>query len=97
MMLVAKKVYTIQDNGQVTLPIEFRKKYNLKKGDVIVFKETDEGLVINPREAQVMKLLDEIGDALKEKGITLEDMIASGEEIRKELIREQYGLDDTDD
>jgi AbrB family looped-hinge helix DNA binding protein len=92
---MAKKVYTIQENGQVTLPIEFRKKYNLKTGDAIVFKETEEGLVISPREAQVMKLLDEIGDALKEKGISLDEMIASGEEIRKELIREKYGLDDT--
>lgn len=94
-MLVAKKIYTMQDNGQITLPVEFRKKYNLKKGDAIVFKETDEGLVISPREALVMKLLDEIGDTLKEKGITLEDMIASGKEIRQELIREKYGLDDT--
>lgn len=94
-MLVAKKIYTIQDNGQVTLPIEFRKKYGLKKGDAVVFKETDEGLVISPREALAMKLLDEIGEALKKKGITLEEMIADGEEIRKELIREKYGLADT--
>lgn len=92
---MTKKIYTIQDNGQVTLPIEFRKKYNLKKGDAIVFKETDEGLVISPREALAMKLLDEIGEALKEKGITLEEMIASGEQIRKELIREKYGLEDS--
>ena len=93
-MLVAKKIYTMQDNGQVTLPVEFRKKYNLKKGDAIVFKETEDGLVISPREALAMKYLDEIGDALKGKGITLEDMIASGQEIRKELIREKYGLEE---
>ena len=94
-MLVTKKIYTMQDNGQITLPVEFRKKYNLKKGDAIVFKETEDGLVISPREALTMKLLDEIGEALKEKGITLEDMIAGGDEIRKELIREKYGLEDT--
>lgn len=87
----------MQDNGQITLPVEFRKKYNLKKGDAIVFKETDEGLIISPREVLAMKYLDEIGDALKGKGITLEDMIASGEEIRKELIREKYGLEDTNE
>ena len=91
---MAKKVYTIQDNGQITLPMEFRKKYNLKKGDAIVFKETDEGLVISPREALAMKLLDEIGDALKAKGITLEQLLADGADIRKELIHEKYGLDD---
>ena len=93
-MLVSKKIYTMQDNGQITLPVEFRKKYNLKKGDAIVFKETEDGLVISPREALAMKYLDEMGDALKGKGISLEDMIASGEEIRKELIREKYGLEE---
>jgi len=94
---VAKKIYTIQDNGQVTLPIEFRKKYGLKKGDVVVFRETEDGLLISPREALAMKLLDELGDALKEKGISLDEMLASGEEIRKELIREKYGLEETDE
>jgi len=94
---MAKKVYTIQDNGQVTLPIEFRKKYNLKKGDVIVFKETEEGLVISPREALAMKLLDEIGDALKEKGYTLEQMIEDGRKIREEIYQEQYARDHQDE
>lgn len=93
---MSKKVYTIQDNGQVTLPIEFRKKYGLKKGDVIVFKETEDGLLINARETLAMKLLDEIGDALKEKGVSLEDMLESGEDIRLQIIREKYGLDDTE-
>jgi AbrB family looped-hinge helix DNA binding protein len=93
---MSKKIYTIQDNGQVTLPIEFRKKYNLKKGDVVVFKETEEGLIISPREALAMKLLDEIGEALTQKGISLDELLADGEQIRKALIREQYDLDDPD-
>jgi AbrB family looped-hinge helix DNA binding protein len=92
-MLVAKKTYTIQENGQITLPIEFRRRYGLKKGDVVVVKETDEGLLISPKEALVMKLLDEIGEGLKARGITLEELIESGREIRGELIREKYGLD----
>ena len=46
---MAKRLYTIQENGQVTLPIEFRQKFGLKKGDVVVFKETEEGLLISPR------------------------------------------------
>ena len=92
-MLVAKKIYTIQDNGQVTLPIEFRKKYNLKKGDVIMFKETEDGLVISPREALAMNLLDEIGDALKAKGMTLDEMIEDGKKIREEIYQEKYARD----
>lgn len=94
-MEVAKKAYVVQERGQVTLPKEFREKYGLKKGDVIVFRETEEGLLISPREAQVIQLLDEIGEALREKGITLDELIESGREIREELYQEKYaGKDD---
>jgi AbrB family looped-hinge helix DNA binding protein len=91
-----KRTYTIQENGQVTLPSEWREKYGLKKGDFIVFKETDEGLLISPREALAMKLLDEIGDTLKEKGIDLDELIESGREIRQEIYDEKYARDETD-
>ena len=91
-----KRTYTIQENGQVTLPSEWREKYGLKKGDFIVFKETEDGLLISPREALAMKLLDEIGDTLKEKGIDLDELIESGREVRQEIYDEKYARDETD-
>jgi antitoxin PrlF len=94
---VAKQAYTIQENGQVTLPIDFRRKYGLKKGDVVIFKETDDGLLISPREALAMKLLDEIGEALEERGIDLDELIESGREIRADMLKERYGIDAEDD
>jgi len=87
---VAKKTYTIQENGQITLPAEWRRRYGLKKGDAVVLKETEEGLLISPKEAQILSLLDEIGESLKAKGITLEELIESGREIRQELYDEKY-------
>jgi hypothetical protein len=42
-----------------------------------------------------IRALDNIGHALKAKGLSLEDMIESGREIREELYREQYGHLDT--
>lgn len=86
----------IQENGQVTLPIEFRRKYGLKKGDVVVFKETEDGLLISSREVLAMKLLDEIGETLEEKGIPLEELIESGREVRQEVYDEKYSQS-TDD
>jgi antitoxin PrlF len=90
---MTKKTYVIQENGQVTLPIEFRRKYGLKRGDVVVFKETEDGLLISPREALAMKLLDELGEALEERGIDLDELIESGREIRQEIYREKYTRD----
>ncbi len=95
-MLVAKTVYIIQENGQVTLPIEFRRRYNLKKGDAVIFKETEEGLLISPKEALVLKLLDEIGEELEARGISLDELIASGREIREEIYEEKY-VSESDD
>ena len=95
-MLVAKNIYIIQENGQVTLPIEFRRRYNLNKGDAVVFRETEEGLLISPKEALVMKLLDEIDEGLKAKGITLDELISSGRQIREEIYSEKYAAEDDD-
>lgn len=55
-MSVSKNTYTIQVNGQVTLPVDFHKKYGLKKEDIVVFMETDDSLLISMRESLVSVL-----------------------------------------
>lgn len=92
-----KKRYTIQENGQVTLPAEWREKYGLKKGDEIVFEETEQGLVISPREAILLRLLDDIGDELRAEGITLEVLMQDGREMRSKLLKEMYGIEPDDE
>ena len=87
--MMLKKASVIQANGQITLPREFRKRFGLKKGDMVIFKETSEGLLISPRESMAVNLLDEIGDALKKKGISLDDLIESGRDIRQEIYNQK--------
>jgi len=94
---MGKKVYAIQENGQVTLPIEFRRRYGLKKGDCVVFRETEEGLLISPREAIAMKMLDEIGEALRARGISLDDLMDAGQSIRQDIYDEKYAPESDDD
>ncbi len=85
------KLVRIQEKGQVTLPVEVRKQLGLKKGDLVSVTQTAEGILITPQEVLAARLLSEIGDALREKGLTLEELIASGREIRGKLIEEEYG------
>ncbi len=87
-------VVRVQEKGQVTIPREIREKLDLKKGDLVTFVETDEGVVIKPVEVVVSDTLDEIGRALKEKGISLEKLMKRGREIRGELIEEEYDIAD---
>lgn len=90
---MAGKKYVLQESGSVTLPAEFRKKYGLKPGDEISFVETEEGLLISVREALIAKLLDELGGDLRAKGITLDELLESGAEIKEQLLKERYGID----
>jgi bifunctional DNA-binding transcriptional regulator/antitoxin component of YhaV-PrlF toxin-antitoxin module len=93
----SKQNYIISESG-LNLPIEFFTKYGLAQGDEVIVMETDQGIVVLPRVAAAMSALDEIGRALKERGVTLEDLMESGREIRGDILREKYGIDpDTDD
>jgi AbrB family looped-hinge helix DNA binding protein len=89
----ARKLTRIQEKGQVTLPAELRKRLGLKKGDLVAVTETADGIVITPQEVIATQALDRLGAALREQGLSLEDLIESGREERAILIEEQYGID----
>jgi hypothetical protein len=63
---------------------------------VIIFRETDEGLLISARETLALNSLEAIGDALQEQGISLEELIESGRNIRQEIYDEKYARDSND-
>ena len=84
----------VQEKGQVTIPSEIRRKLKLKKGDLVVFVETEAGVVIKPVEILVSGALEEIGRALEAKGIDLEELLERGRERRGELIEKEYGLEE---
>ena len=90
-MAAELKLVRVQEKGQVTLPADIRRRLGLKKGDYVAVEETPDGVLISTRAMAAIKALDTIGQALKEQGLTLEDMIESGREIRGELHRERYG------
>ena len=89
--MARRNLVRVQEKGQVTLPTELRRKLGLKKGDLVEVSETPQGLLITPQQAVATRALDEIGAALRERGVTLEELIESGREIRGELITDEYG------
>ncbi len=89
---MTSKLSRVQNKGQVTIPTEIRKKLGLKKGDLVAFVETEDGVLISPREVVAIKAMEKLGEILEENGVTLEDWIASGGDIRGELTKETYGL-----
>lgn len=82
----------VQERGQVTIPKEIRERLGLKKGDLVTFVETEQGVMIKPAEIVVSAALDEIGEALKEKGLSLEELIERGGEIRGDNVDEDFEI-----
>jgi antitoxin PrlF len=87
-----RKLVRMQEKGQVTVPTEIRKKLGLKRGDLVAVMETPDGVFITPQQVLATKAFDQIGDILKEKGLSVEELIAQGREIRTDLLEEAYGI-----
>ena len=87
-----RKLVRIQEKGQVTIPTEIRKKLGLKRGDLVAVVETPDGVFITPQQVVATKAFDSIGDILKEKGVSLEKLIAQGRDIRSDLLEEAYDI-----
>jgi uncharacterized protein YdeI (YjbR/CyaY-like superfamily) len=52
----------------------------------------DEATPVRSQEASMTEALDRIGAVLKERGLTLDEMIESGREIRGQITEEAYGV-----
>lgn len=86
------KLARVRWGGQVTIPVELRRKLAIKECGVVAFIETENGVLISPQEVLGLDALDRVGKTLKEQGICLEGLIESGREIRREMVEEDYGL-----
>jgi antitoxin PrlF len=86
------KLGRVQQRGQVTIPIEIRKRLGIEEGGVVAFIETENGVLISPREVLAADALERIGKALKERDVSLQELIESGREIRARMVEEEYGL-----
>lgn len=95
--MASTKLSAVQEKGQITIPITIRKKLGLKKGDLVAFIETKQGVVISPQETLAMGALDRIGDALKKRGVRLDELIESGRKMRGQIVKEKYGIETNGD
>jgi AbrB family looped-hinge helix DNA binding protein len=89
------KLVRIQEKGQVTIPTEICKKLGLKRGDLVAVMETPEDVFITPQQVVAAKALDSIGDILKDQGLALEELIASGRQARTDILQETYSSQET--
>ena len=80
---------TVRKKGQITIPLGMRRKLGLEEGSVVAFMLTEDGILISPREVLTVQALDRIEQALSEQGISLDELVESGREIRQELVEKE--------
>jgi AbrB family looped-hinge helix DNA binding protein len=80
----------LRDKRQITLPAEVCKELGLEPGSQLDLHVEGQQIVLKPSGLRVLDALEEISRALKEAGVTEEEWMESGREIRKEIFRETY-------
>ncbi|ABI69272.1 AbrB/MazE/SpoVT family DNA-binding domain-containing protein [Syntrophomonas wolfei] len=82
--------------GQITIPIEIRKKLKIKDGDKVVFVEENGKIIM---ENAAMLALREVQDAFKGEAERLglkdeQDVVNLVKEVRKEIWEENHANND---
>lgn len=82
----------VSSKGQVTIPIDIRKRLNLKEGDKVVFYEENGRVFIANASLVALKRMEKVMEGKAEKASIKneEDVVALVKEVRKELWEKNY-------
>jgi AbrB family looped-hinge helix DNA binding protein len=80
----------LREKRQVTIPSDVCEQLGLREGDEFDLRVENGTGIIEPRRTRALKALSAIRAALKDAGVTEEELLESGREIRKEIFRERY-------
>jgi antitoxin PrlF len=85
------EIAKVTSKGQITIPVEIRKKLNLQSGDKVVFMEDqDKVFILNAAKAAFINLQNAFAGGAERAGIySEEDVVNIVAEVREEL-RNKY-------
>ena len=83
---------TLRDRRQITLPRKVCEELGIEPGDHLELQisESGDALIIRPSRMVALDALRAIQQALAESGITEEELLESGRQVREELVREKW-------
>lgn len=80
----------LRDRRQVTIPRAACEELGIRPGDRLELRVEDGTLIIRPGRVAALEAIRAIQLALEEAGVTEEELLESGRQIRDELFRERY-------
>jgi AbrB family looped-hinge helix DNA binding protein len=101
-MTIKKFSSSVQQKGQVTIPLAMREVFNIRPGDEIYFRSSPQGILITTEELERLAGFDETLDELsqflaKREGdqqgsYAFDAVLEEIREKRSELLKEKYGI-----
>ena len=82
----------ISSKGQITIPIEIRKKLGLKEGDKVVFIEKDNNIILlNSNRLAFEEFQREMAGEAEKAGIkTEQDVVDLVKQVRQQIWEQRY-------
>jgi AbrB family looped-hinge helix DNA binding protein len=91
---IKKADVVLRPKRQVTLPREICDLLGIGPGDTLELTVENSILIGRSRKKIALDSLREIQEAAKRSGVSEEEFQKSGKEIRRELVRELYGIEE---
>jgi bifunctional DNA-binding transcriptional regulator/antitoxin component of YhaV-PrlF toxin-antitoxin module len=86
-----ENIILLRDKGVITLPVNLRRKYDLRPGDVLALSDLGEGaLMITTRASRLAALGNQAAEIVQAEGMTLDEILQGLDEERERYYREHY-------
>lgn len=82
----------VQEKGQVTIPRTIRQALNLKKGDLVTFVSTSNGVVIKTLDLAAEDLFASLRKVLLDRGVSLDAVLERSKKVNAEKLAREFGL-----
>jgi len=82
----------VQEKGQVTIPRTIRRQLNLKKGDLVTFVSTENGVVIKTLDLAADDLLLALSKVLQARGIQITEVLARSKKVGADTLAREFDL-----
>jgi AbrB family looped-hinge helix DNA binding protein len=82
----------VQEKGQVTIPRDIRRQLKLKKGDLVTFISTENGVIIKTLGSAADDLLVILGKSLNSRGIKIEQVLTRAKITGSDQLMTEFNL-----
>lgn len=84
-------IVKLRERGQLTVPSKYRKDLNLEENDALNITKVGDVLILTTKKLVSDKLTGKFEKAMKDKGISLDDLLEDLKEQRTKYNKETYG------